>query len=50
VDYIHWNPVKHGCVRCVADWPHSSFHDYVRRGVYPEDWGGEVAGNIEAGE
>jgi putative transposase len=25
-DYIHWNPVKQGWVRCVADWPHSSFH------------------------
>lgn len=39
-DYIHWNPVKHGYVSRVADWPHSSFHDYVRRGVYPADWGG----------
>ncbi|MDD5181454.1 MAG: transposase [Gallionellaceae bacterium] len=46
-DYIHWNPVKHGWVRRVADWPHSSFHEYVRRGIYTENWGGgmnEVAG------
>ena len=39
-DYIHWNPMKHGWVRRVGDWPHSSFHDYVRRGIYPPDWGG----------
>jgi Transposase and inactivated derivatives len=50
VDYVHWNPVKHGWVRRVADWPHSSFHDYSRRGVYPEDWGGENVASIEAGE
>jgi hypothetical protein len=28
-DYLHWNPVKHGCVIRVADWPYSSFHRYV---------------------
>jgi len=39
-DYIHWNPVKHGCVNRVADWPHSSFYEYVQRGIYPVDWGG----------
>ena len=38
VDYIHWNPVKHGWVKRVVDWPHSSFHEYVRRGIYPVDW------------
>ena len=42
-DYIHWNPVKHGWVRRVADWPHSSFHEYVRRGIYTEDWGGGMS-------
>ena len=30
IDYIHWNPVKHGLVRRVIDWPYSSFHAYVR--------------------
>jgi putative transposase len=39
-DYIHWNPVKHGWVSRVADWPHSSFHEFVRRGIYPLDWCG----------
>jgi putative transposase len=38
VDYIHWNPVKHGLTQCVADWPHSSFHKYVRQGILPLGW------------
>lgn len=42
VDYIHWNPVKHGYVSRVADWPYSSFHRYARDGVYPGDWAGTV--------
>ena len=42
VDYIHFNPVKHGYVTRVADWPHSSFHGYVERGVLAEDWGGDL--------
>jgi putative transposase len=41
VDYIHFNPVKHGLVTSVRDWPHSSFHRYVRRGLLPEDWAGD---------
>ncbi len=40
MDYIHWNPVKHGHVGAAVDWPYSSFHRYVARGVYPADWGG----------
>jgi putative transposase len=40
LDYIHFNPVKHGLVSRVSDWPHSSFHEYVRRGIYAPDWGG----------
>ncbi len=38
VDYIHWNPVKHGWVSRVSEWQYSSFHAYVRRGVYFVDW------------
>lgn len=38
VDYIHFNPVKHGHVVRAADWPHSTFLEYVRRGVYALDW------------
>jgi putative transposase len=46
VDYIHFNPVKHGLVARVRDWPHSSFHRYVRLGIMPEDWAGDFSGNI----
>jgi putative transposase len=42
VDYIHFNPVKHGLVSRVVDWPHSSFHQHVARGDLPADWGGDV--------
>ena len=44
MDYVHINPVKHGLVSRVADWPYSTFHGLVQRGVYPKDWaGGEEA-------
>ena len=39
VDYIHYNPVKHGYVSAAKDWPYSSFHRYVRLGLCPLDWG-----------
>ncbi len=42
VDYIHYNPVKHGLVTRVADWPFSSFHRYVAQGILPGDWGGDA--------
>lgn len=37
-DYTHYNPAKHGYVTCPADWPASSFHRWVRDGLYPADW------------
>ena len=40
MDYVHFNPVKHGWVTRVADWPYSTFHDCVKKGFYPLDWGG----------
>jgi putative transposase len=48
-DYIHYNPVKHGLVERVIDWPWSSFHRWVRARVYPPDWGGDriAAMNVE---
>lgn len=39
VDYVHINPVKHGLVERVVDWPHSTFHHLVKQGVYPAGWG-----------
>ena len=50
VDYIHWNPVKHGHVACVADWRHSTFHRFVGQGMYPLDWAGDDAGDGCFGE
>ncbi len=43
IEYIHYNPVKHGFVAAPRDWPHSSFHGFVASGDYESDWGsGEV--------
>ena len=39
VAYIHYNPVKHGLVNRIVDWPFSSFHWYVRLGWLSLDWG-----------
>ncbi len=49
VDYVHINPLKHGLVEQVADWPYSSFHRFVEAGIYTLDWAGE-AGVLNAGE
>ena len=38
VDYIHYNPVKHGYAQSPADWPHSSIHRFIENGVLPSDW------------
>ena len=45
VDYIHFNPVKHGVVTRIKEWPYSSFKQYVERGDRPADWGGDT-GNL----
>ena len=37
-DYILYNPVKHGHVGCPHEWPRSSFHRFVKEGVYDADW------------
>ncbi|KNC94863.1 REP-associated tyrosine transposase [Trabulsiella odontotermitis] len=42
MDYIYINPVKHGHVQKVVDWPFSTFHRDVRDGLYPADWASEV--------
>jgi putative transposase len=39
IDYIHFNPVKHGYVARASDWPYSSFHRFVRDGVLSAGWG-----------
>jgi putative transposase len=42
IDYICFNPVKHGHVTCILDWPHTSFHRFVERGLLAPDWGGDL--------
>lgn len=42
LDYIHYNPVKHGHAARAADWPHSSFRHWMERGGYPSDWASPV--------
>ena len=32
VDYIHYNPLKHGLIGAVEDWPWSTYHRFVRYG------------------
>lgn len=55
-DYIHWNPVKHGYAISPSEWPHSSFHRWVKEGVYDSSWGRmteepeQLKGVLEAGE
>jgi putative transposase len=50
IEYCYINPVKHGLVRRVCDWPYSSFHRDVRAGIFPEDWAGEVENTGNFGE
>ena len=50
IDYIHWNPVKHGWAKRVADWPYSSFHKFVTLGNYSANWGHDSEFDIDAGE
>ena len=42
VDYIHYNPVKHGYANRAADWAYSSIHRYIARGMLDRNWGGDV--------
>ena len=38
MDYIHYNPVKHGYVDNPKDWPFSSLHRLVANGLYEQNW------------
>ncbi|TVO74102.1 REP-associated tyrosine transposase [Sedimenticola selenatireducens] len=51
VDYIHYNPVKHGWVKRASDWPYSSIHRYIKKGVLDPNWGvSDVTGGVGFGE
>jgi putative transposase len=47
MDYIHFNPVKHGLVDLVVHWPYSTFHRLSDGGLYPIEWGEDVSLGIE---
>jgi len=48
VDYIHYNPVKHGWVARAVDWPHSTLHEYIKRGMANPDWGGSCETEVSS--
>jgi len=53
VDYIHYNPVKHGYVERAVDWPYSSIHEYISKGILSRDWGyneGGLNGQVFGGK
>ncbi len=50
IDYCHINPVKHGLVGQLVDWPYSTFHRYVQRGIYPVDWSTSATVQLDSGD
>ena len=48
LDYIHYNPVKHGLVKSPGQWPYSSFRDFVSRKLYPDNWGEHLTLKFDA--
>ena len=40
MDYVHINPMRHGLVSRVQDWPYSTFHRAVQNGSHILDWAG----------
>lgn len=49
IDYIHFNPVKHGHVAWASDWPHSTIHRFIARGWLPVDWAAPPGGMATTG-
>lgn len=50
MDYVHVNPLKHGLVKRVKDWPYSTFHRLVKEGIYSVDWCGDVSVMMPGGD
>jgi len=50
VDYIHVNPLKHDYVKHIVDWPYSTFHQYVTRGIYVPNWCDDTNNSVDADE
>ncbi|WP_427501718.1 REP-associated tyrosine transposase (plasmid) [Methylomonas sp. MED-D] len=40
LNYIRYNPVKHGWVKQVKDWPFSTFHRWIEQSIYSLNWAG----------
>jgi putative transposase len=47
MDYVHINPLRHGLVKRVDDWPYSTFHRLVEKGFYPANWAGGSEERLE---
>ena len=41
LDYVHYNPLKHGYIKNVKDWEFSSFHKFVKQNLYEKEWGSQ---------
>ena len=50
LDYVHYNPVKHGYVARPVDWPCSSIHRFIRSGLISPDWAAGPQGDWDTGE
>ena len=50
MDYVHVNPLKHGLVKRVVDWPYSTFHRDVEAGLYCVDWCGDLRDKVGGGD
>ena len=48
MDYIHFNPVKHGWVKSPSTWPYSSFQQCVKEGLYENNWGASEPNSIKS--
>jgi len=49
IDYIHYNPVRHGLVNSPSKWVLTSFRRYLRLGIYQPDWGESQKDDIRNG-
>lgn len=42
INYIHYNPVKHGYVSKATEWKYSSIHRYIEEGILSSDWSNDI--------
>ena len=50
MDYLHYNPVKHGYCAAPVDWQFSSFGRCVSARLYTADWGREMPNGLRDSE